>query len=160
MFPQTFSAITWLHPKLSPFSGPTAARVSGTTTCFELVRPLAACLAAHCRARTRCVRPTSASQRFDYEHPRLVCYRHFFEAYASPLNQRACTRDQETGGSGISRCPIRFGELPRIDEWRSSSSRFRFSRASDTPVATESPASRFRARPLIQIAKAVLLAPP
>jgi len=30
------------------------------------------------------------------------------------LGRRACTRDQETGGPGISRCPIRFGGLPRV----------------------------------------------
>jgi len=31
------------------------------------------------------------------------------------LGRRACTRDQETGGPGISRRPIRFGGLRRVD---------------------------------------------
>jgi hypothetical protein len=83
--PRAFPASSWLHPKLSSFSEPTAARVSATTTCFELVRPPATCLAARCGAQTRCVRPTSASHCFDYEYPYLVSYRHLFEARASPL---------------------------------------------------------------------------
>jgi len=31
------------------------------------------------------------------------------------LGRRACTRDQETGGPGVSRRPIRFGGLRRVD---------------------------------------------
>jgi len=31
------------------------------------------------------------------------------------LGRRACTRDPETGGPGVSRRPIRFGGLPRVD---------------------------------------------
>jgi hypothetical protein len=50
----------------------------------------------------------------EYEYPRLVSYRHLFEAYASPLAQRACTRDQETGEPGVSRRLIRFGGLLRV----------------------------------------------
>jgi len=83
--PRTFSASYWSHPKPSSFSEPTAARVSATTIRFELVRPPTVCLSALRGARTRCVRPTSASHCFDYEYPYLVSYRHLFEACASPL---------------------------------------------------------------------------
>jgi len=83
--PRTFSASSWPHPKLSPFSEPIAARVSATTIRFELVRPPTVCLSAPRGARTRCVRPTSASHCFDYEYPYLVSYRHLSEACASPL---------------------------------------------------------------------------
>jgi len=50
----------------------------------------------------------------EYEHPCLVSYRHLFEAYASPLTKRACTRGQGTGEPGVSRRRIRFGGLPRV----------------------------------------------
>jgi len=72
----------------------------------------------------------------EYEYPRLVSYRHLFETYASPLAQRACTRDQETGEPGVSRRPIRFGGLPRVDARHSFLRRSRSSRTSDTPVAS------------------------
>jgi len=72
----------------------------------------------------------------EYEYPRLVSYRHLFETYASPLVQRACTRDQETGEPGVSRRPIRFGGLLRLDARHLSSGRSRSSRTSDTPVAS------------------------
>jgi hypothetical protein len=102
----------------------------------ELACPPTACLATCCGAQARCVRPTSASSCFDYEHPCLVSYRHLFETYAPPLNSRACTRSQETGGPGVSRRPIRFGEPPQVIVRRVSSARSRLSQTSDTPVAT------------------------
>jgi len=70
--PSRISTKVMPYPKLGPFSEPTVARVSDTTIFFELVRPPATCLAVRCGARTRCVRPTSASHCFDYEYPCLM----------------------------------------------------------------------------------------
>jgi hypothetical protein len=112
--PRVFPAELLLRPKPGPFSGPTVARVSGTTAHFELARPPAVCLAARHGGRTRYVRPTSATHCLDYEHPRIVSYRHLFEACASPFAAELALGDKETGGPGVSRRPVRFGKLVRV----------------------------------------------
>lgn len=74
------------RPKLSSFCEPSVACVSTLSTDrFELERPPTTCLAARRGARPRCVRPTSASHCFNYEHPRLVSHQHLFAARAAPL---------------------------------------------------------------------------
>jgi len=60
------------------------------------------------------------------------------------LGARACTRDQETGGPGVSRRPIRFGGPARVgNDGVNSSVCARSNRTSDTPVAPAPPRRTF-----------------
>jgi hypothetical protein len=132
--PRTFSASSWPYPKPSPFSGLTAVRVSATTTRFELVCSPTHCLAAQCGGQTRCVRPTSASHCFDYEYPCLACYRHLFEACASPLVHEpalATRRPVDLAFHDARSASVCFLGFTRGLFLRRS----RSSRTSDTPVA-------------------------
>jgi len=81
---------------------------------------------------------------FSYEHSRLVRSRLLFEARASPLGWWACTHDQETGGPGVSRRPIRFGEPSRIHAEAFFFLALPSGRTSDTLVASPVDAERFR----------------
>jgi len=77
--------------------------------CDGLTRPPVVCLATVRGARARCVRPTSASHCFDYEHSRRIRSQHLFEACASPLRPGLAPWRMEAGGPGGSRRLIRFG---------------------------------------------------
>jgi len=67
--------------------------------CDGLTRPPAARLSTVRGARARCVRPTSASHCFDYEHSRHIRSQLLFEACASPLRPRACILDDGDWGT-------------------------------------------------------------
>jgi len=103
--------------------------------CDGLARPPAARLAAVRGARTRCVRPTSASHCFDYEYSRRVRSQHLFEACASPLPPELAPWKMETGGPGGSERPIRFGGRSRVGARRLVSRAPDTYRTSDIPVA-------------------------
>jgi len=95
----------------------------------------------------------------DYEYPRLVSYRHLFEAYASPVADglAPATRrpvdlafhDAESASVGFSGSRATY-----------CSARSRSSRTFDTPVTPELPASRFRARRSGRFAEAASIVPP
>jgi len=82
---RAFPAGAQPYPKPGSFSEPIAHRASGNATCFELVRPSCG-LSCDSPRRTNSMRTTDFCFLLpDYEHPRLVSYRHLFEAYASPV---------------------------------------------------------------------------
>jgi len=116
--PVDFSASVRPHPKPSPFSGPTTARVSATTACFELVRP-AYGLPCDSPWSTNWMRTTDFC--FPLPDLRVPAPRELpasLRGLRLAHGPRACTRDQETGGPGVSRCLIRFGGLRRVDARR------------------------------------------
>jgi hypothetical protein len=83
--PRAFPTRTRPRSKPSSFSEPTTRRASGKAVRFELVRPSYG-LPCDSPRRTNTMRTTDFCFPLpDYEHPRLVSYRHLFEAYASPL---------------------------------------------------------------------------
>jgi len=83
--PRDFPTRTQPRSKPSSFSEPTTHRASGEAARFELARP-AYGLPCDSPWRTNTMRTTDFCFLLpDYEHPRLVSYRHLFEAYASPV---------------------------------------------------------------------------
>lgn len=107
--------------------------------CDGLTRPPAACLSTVRGARARCVRPTSASHCFDYEHSRHIRSQLLFEACASPLRPRACTLDDGDWGTWRFTTPDPLRRV--VSGWgaASSSAHSRLHRASDIPVAFPRP---------------------
>jgi len=59
--------------------------------CDRLTRPPAACLATVRGARARCVRPTSASHCFDYEHSRRTTFPASLRGLRLAPSPKACT---------------------------------------------------------------------
>jgi hypothetical protein len=59
--------------------------------CDGLTRPPAACLATVRGARARCVRPTSASHCFDYEHSRRTTFPASLRGLRLAPSPKACT---------------------------------------------------------------------
>jgi hypothetical protein len=74
-------------------------RSADRAACDGLARPPAPRLATVRGARARCVRPTSASHCFDYEHSRRVRSQHLFETCVSPLRPRACALEDGDWGT-------------------------------------------------------------
>jgi len=111
--------------------------------CDGLTRPPAACLSTVRGARARCVRPTSASHCFDYEHSRHIRSQHLFEACASPLRPGLAPRTTEAGGPGgsLTPDPLRQGAL--VGSRRFLPRPPGVHRTSDTPVASPAPSLRF-----------------
>jgi len=95
----------------------------------------------------------------EYEYPRLVSYRHLFEACASPV---------ANGLAPATRRPVdlAFHDAESASVGSSGFARNVFlcappsSRTFDTPVATELPASHFRAKHSVRFAEAASSAPP
>jgi len=117
-FPRVFPESVPLRPEPSPFSGLTAARVSATTACSELVRPTYG-LPCDLPRSTNRMRTTDFC--FPLPYLRVPAPRELpvsLRGLRLAHGLRACTRDQETGGSGVSRCLIRFGGLHRVGAWR------------------------------------------
>jgi len=128
----------------APFQDPPPRRSAHTTDCFELERPPTACLAARCGAR-----PTMRTTDFCFPLLRLRApaprqLPASLRDLRLALGARACTRDQETGGPGVSRRPIRFGGPARVgNDGVNSSVCARSNRTSDTPVAPAPPRRTF-----------------
>lgn len=114
-FARAFPAHSRPRPEPGPFSGPPAVRVSDPTSASGYDALLRFALRLAAKLALRCVRPTSASHCFDYEHPRFVSYRHLFEACASPLtNELAFLAARRPVDRPFSRRPIRFGGPARV----------------------------------------------
>jgi len=89
--------------------GPPSSASAVSTACPELGRPSTACLSARREARPRCV-PTDFC--FPLLRLRALAPRRFpasLRSFHFALGRWACTQDQETGGSSVSRRSIRFG---------------------------------------------------
>lgn len=130
-------------------------------TCYELARPFTACLATRREARPRCELTDFCFPLLSaYEHSRLVRSRLLFETRASPLGWWACTHDQKTGGPGVSRRPIRFGEPSRIHAEAFVFLALPSGCTSDTLVASPVGADAFAWTTPLGAAEIVLLTPP
>jgi len=132
------------RPAADSSLSPSSPRVSG---CDDLLRASSSIHGLSCDAprstipmRTdRFLLPTA----FNYEYSCLVRSRLLFEARASPLGWWACTHDQETGGPGASRRPIRFGGPVRVHAEAFFFLALPLGRTSDTLVASPFDAARF-----------------
>jgi len=106
------SALTRRRPDPSQLiSEPPSPASADSTVCHELDRPSAVCLATCREARSRYVLTNFC---FPLLQQRALVPRMFPASLRDSrlaLDSRACTHDQETGGSGVSRRPVRFGGL-------------------------------------------------
>jgi len=134
--------VSRLRPlQLTRFGGESPPPTSVVSTvCSGLGRPSTDCLAARREARPRCV-PTD----FCFPTASTTSTRaSSVPSNSSKLSLRPwptslAARSQETGGPGISRCPIRFGGFAQVDTRRFMPSTPKRNLTSDTPVAAPRP---------------------
>lgn len=101
-----------------------------------------ACLATRHEERAGCVRPTSAFPLLNDEYPRLTCYRHLFEAYASPLTRGPASAARRPVNPAFHDARFASADLLGLAHELCFARSSQSGRASDASVAPLAPSAR------------------